>query len=293
MNYKNIIFIYLLTIVLFTSCFKLKKYSGTDNGKDTPEKWGYNYKNITLITKDNIKISAWEIIQDKNNPWIIIMPGFQDNKSDDKIRIVFKKLAPSKYNFILIDPRGFGNSGGFTSFGILEKYEILSAVHYIRKNKYKSKIGLIGFSLGASASIFAAALSKEISALALWAPYADLKDEIKYFLKWKIGNSKKKLLIWAKNNPDKIAVIFERHYRVNLSKNKPVDYIKKIKIPILLGHGINDKLIPYYNSQKLLNANKKIQFIKLSGGHSLYYQDKNERNGFLNKIAILMWNNLR
>ncbi len=71
-------------------------------------------------------------------------------------------------------------------------------------------------------------------------------------------------------------------------KNKPIGVIKKSKIPILLGHGVKDGLIPYYNSQKLIKANKKIKFLKLSGGHSLYWQIVDERNIFLNEISKLM-----
>lgn len=177
---KNKYTIILFLIIICCSCFKIKKYSGTDNGKDTPKKWGYDYKNVKIFTKDGVMLSAWTIVQNKKNPWIIIVPGFQDNKSDDKVRIAFKKLATKKYNFLLIDTRGFGESSGFTSFGILEKYDILASIKYIRKKKYKGKIGLIGFSQGASAAILATSETNEISALEVWAPYSDFKR--KYFI---------------------------------------------------------------------------------------------------------------
>ncbi len=289
---KKKILIIIIILLLYFSCYGTKKFSGTDKGKDTPKKWGYNYKEIKYLTNDSILISAWEIIQNEKNPWIILIPGYEDNKSDDKIRITFKKLAGDKYNFILIDPRGFGKSHGITSYGIREKYEILGAIKYIRKREYKGKIGLIGFSQGAAASILATSENEEIKALVIWAPYADFSNEIEYFLKWKFGNTKNKLLKWAKKNPQKVKYIYERFYRVNLNNEKPVKLISNIKIPILLGHGKKDTLIPYSNALQLIKMNKNIRFITLSGGHSMYAQDINERNAFLNEIKYLMKNNL-
>lgn len=77
-----------------------------------------------------------------------------------------------------------------------------------------------------------------------------------------------------------------------MSENKPVDRIKKINIPILLGHGKKDNLIPFWNSEKLFKANKNILFMKLSGGHSLYWQNKAERNKYLKRLSQLMDKNL-
>jgi alpha/beta superfamily hydrolase len=282
MKYK---IIPVLIIVLFLSCFGFSKYSGTDKGKDTPLKWGYKYKNTGFFTEDSVYIKAWEIIQNKKNPWIIIVPGFEDNKSDDKVRITFKKLAVDKYNFLLIDTRGFGESLGVPSFGILEKYDILSAVKHIRR-KFNSKIGVIGFSQGASASILAASVSKDINALVVWAPYSDFKKEIAFFLKWRFAGSKNKVIQWARKNPAEVGNIYERYYRVKLSDNKPEKEIQKIKYRIILGHGINDNLIPFINAQDLLKTNADIFFIKSSGGHSFYGINIDERNYFLDESAI-------
>lgn len=232
------------------------------------------------------------IIQNDKNPWIILIPGYEDNKSDDKIRITVKKLADYKYNFILIDPRGFGKSRGITSYGMREKYEILGAIKYIRKKKYAGRIGLIGFSQGAVASILAASKNDEIKALVIWAPYADFSNEIEYFLNWKFGNTENKLLKWAKKNPQKVKIIYERFYRINLNHEKPLKLISDVKIPVLLGHGKNDALIPYNNALQLIKVNNNIRFVALSGGHSMYFQDINERNKFLNEIKYLMKNYL-
>jgi pimeloyl-ACP methyl ester carboxylesterase len=266
------------------SCFSFKKYSGTDYGKDTPKRWGLNYSETGFFTGDSVHISAWEILQDKNNPWIIVVPGFEDNKSDDKVRITVKKLAPYKYNFLLIDLRGFGKSGGVTSFGILEKNDVLAAVKYLRK-QYKTKIGLVGFSQGASASILAAASTRDVSGLVLWAPYADFEKEINYFLKWKFAGSRNKIIIWARKNPAKVKSLYESFYMVKLKDNKPETEIKKIKYEILLGHGANDSLIPFSNAQALLNANGNIRFFKSTGDHSLYGIGLGERNMFLDMMA--------
>jgi pimeloyl-ACP methyl ester carboxylesterase len=277
------IFVFFM-IILLSSCFNFKKFSGTDNGKDTPKKWGYGYKKADYFTDDCVHISAWEILQDKKNPWIIIVPGFEDNKSDDKVRITVKKLAPYGYNFMLMDPRGFGNSGGIPSFGIIEKYDILGAVKQIRK-KYKARIGVVGFSQGSSASILAASVSKDIDALVLWAPYSDFEKEIYYFLKWRFAGSKNNIIRWARKNPVKVKNLYENLYDVKLAENKPEIEIKKIKYEIILGHGINDSLIPFSNAVSLINAKKNIRFIKSTGDHSFYGININERNLFLGEAA--------
>ena len=289
--FNTILIILTLATVFSFSCFNFKKFSGSDHGKDTPKKWGYDYKEISFFTKDSVLISAWEILQDKNKPWIIIVPGFEDNKSDDKVRLTVKRLGPFKYNMLLPDPRGFGKSGGVTSFGILEQNDILAAVKHIRK-KHKTKIGLVGYSQGASASILAAADSKEVSGLVLWAPYADFEKEIDFFLKWKFAGSKNKMIIWARKNPAKVKNLYENFYRVKLDKNKPSDRIKNINYEILLGHGTDDTLIPYSNANELLKADKKIIFFKSTGGHSFYGINLHERIRFLDLTAVYFERNL-
>lgn len=259
----------------------------------TPGQWGLAYRDASFKTDDGITIKSWIIEQNPHNPWIIFVTGLAEPRYSRNTRLVLASLVRYKYNFLILFPRGYNGSGGVTSCGFLEKKDILAAISHIRHKNYQGKIGVVGFSQGAVASLGAASESDEIKALALFAPYAAFENEVVYAIDFFFKKKKKnKLAAFIRAHPGLFCLFFERIYRVNLKRENPVKTIKRIKAPILLGHGKNDSLIPYHNGQILAKSSNKVEFITLAKGHTIYYQDKHERAYFISRIIRVMNKNL-
>lgn len=149
-----------------------------------------DYQAVTFSATDGVRLSGWWIGATHNEnsddspdaPFgqrtIILCHGFGTDKAAD-LKMA-RELAPNGYNVFAFDFRAHGQSGGqFTSFGDLERRDVLGAVRWVRQNHPREcrKIFGLGESLGSAALVAAAADPVEgqsIDAIALFAPYDTL-----------------------------------------------------------------------------------------------------------------------
>ena len=212
----------------------------------TPDKVNLKYENISLKTSDNFTIKGWFIpAKNKTDKTIIVCHGYPFDKNNIFTATYF--LA-EKFNILLVDFRYFGESEGkFTTLGYNEKKDFLAAIEYL-KDRNLTKIGAMGFSLGAATIIMAN--SKDVKAIIADSPYATIDKMIErtYFIFPSIT---------------KIPFVFltKLYTRIFLGiKTKdisPLQVISKIKAPILLIHGAKDSQIPVENSKILYEASDK------------------------------------
>lgn len=134
---------------------------------------------------DDIQLKGWWIPAQVNgitletDKTIIISHGYRSSRNMFEISFdnFIRKLSGEGYNLLLFDFRNSGESdGNLTSIGQLEKYDLLAAIDYAIEVKNSSKIGLIGFSMGASTSILAGAESEKVKVVIADSPFADLKE---------------------------------------------------------------------------------------------------------------------
>ncbi len=93
-----------------------------------------------------------------------------------------KSIVEAGYHVLMFDFRNSGNSEGkITTVGFLEKQDVLGAIDWVQERE-PSQICLIGFSMGGSTSILAAAEERAVlgvitdSAFSQLSPY--LKDNL-------------------------------------------------------------------------------------------------------------------
>jgi pimeloyl-ACP methyl ester carboxylesterase len=147
------------------------------------------YELVRFPALDGTTLAGWWIPTtrtartDHRNPalaWgertVILCHGFTGDKTTD-LRLA-RDLVPNGYNVLAFDFRAHGQSAGqITTFGQLERYDVLGAVRWIRENHHDEsrKIFGLGESLGAAALIAAAAdpspEAQMIDAIAVYAPY--------------------------------------------------------------------------------------------------------------------------
>ena len=85
-------------------------------GSRSPEEYGYNYENIEVVTRDNIKLAGWFIYHEKpkEHPTIIFFHGNAGNIGTrlPNVQLMFEE---NKANIVIVGYRGYGHSQGSPS----------------------------------------------------------------------------------------------------------------------------------------------------------------------------------
>lgn len=217
-----------------------------------------------LLTADRQKV-AYCHYKTGHDKVVIIVHGFYNSKD----AIILKKLAEAlydDYDIFMFDFRGHGKSSGLYTWTSKEGIDLEAALGYI-EGKYM-KIALLAFSFGASIAINTLAHDKRVVSLICISPVSD-PNKINYQF-WKLdlkGDLAYTLFT--------LEGLKGRGFRPGpfwLKKDKPVDNVAKIEIPILYIHGERDWVIKPWHSQALYNktrSKKKLTIIK-NGPHAEY-----------------------
>ncbi len=159
--------------------------------------------------------------------------GGRGNGSED-----YTKLG---YDLFILDYRGYGKSGGLVKNEEQLVSDVKKAYDYMLRNyNFTDESTIIaGYSIGTGPAAILAE-NKNIKALILQAPYYSLTKLI----------------------DEKVPMVpeFIKRYKLNTYKS-----ILRIKAPIYIYHGLDDRLIPYKNSEDLKKLNPKINLIPLPG----------------------------
>ncbi|MGB0838420.1 MAG: alpha/beta hydrolase [Flavobacteriaceae bacterium] len=112
------------------------------------------YQDLIVMTQDSIKIHAWHIKNPEADQTLILVHGFNMNKSHMLSRAEF--LYTQGYSIVLMDLRARGLSGGTrATTGAANGLDVLAVYKALED---RGEIHLYGFSHGARAVSFGAAL---------------------------------------------------------------------------------------------------------------------------------------
>lgn len=222
-----------------------------------------------VVTSDRKKI-VYDHYRSGHKNVVILAHGFFNSRKAVLLKELGEALK-SDYDVVILDFRGHGQSEGLFCWTAREHLDLLAVIEEIRP--YYARIGIVGFSLGAAASIIAAAQSDAIQSLiTVSAPTAlekieyhflalDIENDILYNLikEGRIGKGIRPGPFWLK-------------------KDRPIDVVDKIQSPILFLHGAADWIIKPWHAQALYEktkAKKKLVTIQ-NGPHAEYLLRKNK-----------------
>ena len=243
------------------------------------------HQDIQITSFDNLKLYGTYFECGKGNTLEIMFHGYRGSAERDLCGGV-KRAFALNHNVLIVDQRAASRSDGHTiTFGINERKDCMSWINYVVENFDKdTKIILTGVSMGAATVIMASEmdLPKNVIGALADCSYSTQEGVIKKF-------------ITEIHLPANLAYPFVKlgariYGRFNLEETTPLKSIKNAKIPILLFHGEEDKMVPCEMSYELHEANKEMTHLVVipKAGHCLCYLVKpelylNEMKKFFNE----------
>jgi fermentation-respiration switch protein FrsA (DUF1100 family) len=215
----------------------------------TPAQLNRPYEDITLTTKDGLKISGWYILGRQPNG-IILVHGIDANRAVLLPQATI--LAEAGYHLVLIDLRAHGQSeGDQATYGYREALDVLAAVDYLAARPGIDRIGALGTSYGAAAVVRAAATDSRLQAVVIESSYSSLVDAVEdafddrsIFPKWPFAP----LLV----------ALTERRVGLQISQVDSTRDLPAISPrPVLIIHSADDTLFPPRHAQKMYAAAKE------------------------------------
>jgi len=245
--------------------------------KDNPSRLGLSYEDVSFpAARDGVLLRGWYVMSGDSDRCIVMAHGDGYHRADPTIGMldIARGLTEHGYNVLMFDLRGHGESGeGRLTGGYYERRDVLGAISYIKGRGILSRhIGLLGFSMGAAASLLAAAEDAELPASVSDSCWADLMDLIKS----EVARHPYMPKFLTSVIPRMAKILYE----VDVEEIKPLQAVNKIAPrPIFFIHGEADRRVPVENARRLYQTNKShsnMLWIVPNAGHARAYKTRPE-----------------
>jgi fermentation-respiration switch protein FrsA (DUF1100 family) len=200
---------------------------------------------------DGLNISGWFFPSGRPypTPSLVLCHGVWTGRREClPMALRFQKAG---FNVLCFDFRAHGLSGGrFTSVGLHETNDVIGAVEYLsqRPEVDSTRIGVVGFSMGAAATIQAAARCPKIAAVVADSAYATFLDAARYSFHV-VGHLPHSPFVPIATRWAKWMIHVDAH------QMRPIDAIGRIAPrPILITHGDLDEIVPVRHAYTLFKA---------------------------------------
>ncbi len=207
----------------------------------TPKDLGLAYEDVTLKTADGIAIAGWYVpAAQATDAAVLVLHGYPADKGDILPRAAFLQ---KDYNLLLIDFRSLGKSGGsYTTLGPKEVGDALAAVDELKRRGMK-RIGVYGFSMGASVALMMLPRTDAVDAVVSEAANADLRSVIEEPYRY-LGPLKGIAAAVT-------SVVARLALGIDIVRDSPATAVAGTKKPILLIHSRGDQVVPFSEAEAL------------------------------------------
>lgn len=226
---------------------------------ETPEKYKLAYENVSLKSFDGTTLKGWYLPARKpTDKALLLLHGYPMDKGD---LLPTASLFEINFNLLLMDLRGFGESGGGSAtFGSKEQRDMKYALDFLEQKGNKS-IGVFGYSTGGGIALLSASTDSRIKAVATYAAFTDLSGLAE--------NQYKKLGFLDKPMTGLMALWYRLFFG---PLPDPAKAAEKITVPVLVIHNQGDEVVPFAQAQKLqaaLSKNSSAEFyFPAAGSHN-------------------------
>ena len=247
---------------------------------------GYDYRDVQFRGVEGIALKGW-FIKSRDNPTnktLFVIPGWTRTRSRYLAQIKF--FVNSGFHVFTYDQRSHGSSDtARITFGPKEGEDLLAATDYAKslEDVNAEKLAAVGFSLGASAAIYAGT-AHVFRALVLEGVFADSYDIGEEILIRRFGQPLAKIIGYG--------IFWVGTMLWTLGKYRhshPVEFISRVSpTPVMIIRGQGDVRAPEKSAQLILDVAKEPKTIWVhKGGHTQAYNQypqeyKEKVLGFLN-----------
>jgi len=212
-----------------------------------------NLEDVTLAAADGAVLRAWFIEpSNPNGKSVIILHGITSNRTGST---PYADMFLNRgYAVLVPDSREHGESGGdISTFGVLERHDVNLWVQWLRL-RVPGCTFLLGESMGAAIGLQAAAVTPDLCAIVVEAPFANFR-QISYERLGRRTNTG--AIFWQTlGRPILEVALTYTHlrYGVYLPDADPLAAVEHSTVPTLLIAGINDLDIPMHHSEEIEKA---------------------------------------
>ncbi|MDR6551448.1 alpha/beta hydrolase [Paenibacillus qinlingensis] len=245
---------------------------------DTPKNYQLEHVDVTFPSRTaGVLLDGW-YLKSPNAPstsmatTVIMSHGYAGTRLEKGLPALSlaQQLVQAGHHVLMYDFRNSGRSEGkTTTIGFLEKEDILGAIDWVKSStSHPTKIILLGFSMGGTSSLLAAAEEKAVAGVITDSAFGQL-----------IPYLKENLPVWSKLPripfTPLILFILPKLIGVNTYAVDALAAVDRIAPrPILFIHSKADQAIPYTNSVEMYERHPEQFEIWLTerGGHVGSYQ---------------------
>jgi fermentation-respiration switch protein FrsA (DUF1100 family) len=218
-------------------------------GPATPATLGLAYEDVTFGGQD-VELSGW-YVAGRGQAGVVLIHGFAVDRRESLD--LGPLLHAVGYDVLLYDQRASGRSGGdAVTFGYYEAGDLTAAVEWLRARSGVTRVGALGTSLGAAVALLAAGQGARLDAVIADSPFADLEqvgreDSARLYgpVYGTFSALLSPLMLWHA----------ERMTGLRAAVVRPVAAMPHISPrPVLLIHGMEDRLFSYRHSEALYAA---------------------------------------
>lgn len=201
---------------------------------------------VRIRSRDGLTLFARYYENEKGAPLEIMFHGWKGGSLRDMAG-AHKIAREHGINILLVDERAHGLSDGHTTtFGIKERFDVLSWVQYaVKRFGPETKIILSGVSMGGAVVLMAADL--------------DLPENVKGIISDSPFASPESIILKVAGDRHIPAGLCRPFVRASarifghfsLTASSSLEAVKKAKIPILLIHGTDDRFVPCEMSRQI------------------------------------------
>lgn len=199
-----------------------------------------------LVLPQGIEMTPVE----RDSRWLVIVHGDGTNRADPQAGAMglAKAMWELGYGVLMFDLRGCGESddGDFTG-GWTERLDVLGALDYlVSLGADRTRIGVLGFSLGAVATALACANPGVAGAVISDSAYSDF---------WSIIKHRSGMKSWVADliRPG-MDLMLQMLIGYRLGEVSPEQNVSEFDTPILVIHGERDNYVPVIHAKRLAKA---------------------------------------
>lgn len=205
---------------------------------------------VAFEATDGVRLGAWFIRRPGHTSDTTVILTPPRNLAKIAALPYAQMLTGNGYNVLLVDLRGQGPSEGHTfSFGVFEANDVLGALRYLRLAHPKASRHVFGFGLsqGAGAVIAAAATDHRIKGIVVDSASPVIKLPLERQIR-ALPSPVGRYLRYS------ILMVASGQLGCNLFAAEPIRNIGRVRGPVLIVHGQEDKVVPLSHAKRLFAA---------------------------------------